>query len=286
MAARRAMVRSPRSCRAGALQTCGRRVLLAIVLMAWAPAFGDDERGMAHEAIEAYGTALEASDPARRVAGFRRARRLFEQVVRDAGVANAALYVNLGNAALQCDEAGTAVLAYRRALSIEPGHPQARANLEHARRLLPDWVPRPGSAGLLDTFFFWFRTLSRAGRELAAALCFAAAALLLALGIGWQRPWARNAALLPALVWMALTGVGLWSRWAGPIDDVVVTVPEAVARSADASGAPPRFAEPLPAGTEARVLERRAHWVRIQLADGRHAWVRTSSVTPVAAPSP
>lgn len=232
---------------------------------------------MIDEAVREYGDALNAGEHNLRTERFRRAQRLFHKVIEDTGVANADLYVNMGNAALQCEQMGQAVLAYRHALVIEPGHRRAHENLNYARHMLPDWVPRPQTRTLLDTFFFWHQTISRSGRNLMASLCFSAAAILMAIAIRWKRNWARNTAVLAVVVWAALTGLSLWERWHTTNNQAVITASQVVVRSADSIGAPPRFAEPLPAGTEVEVTDQRQSWAHVRLANGRDGWIRTSS---------
>jgi hypothetical protein len=232
------------------------------------------------EAVAAYAEALDASDRDARLASFRRAERLFAKLADD-GARNADLYTNVGNAALQAERTGQAVLAYRRALHLDPAHPRALQNLDHARALLPAWLPRPEPAGLLDSFFFWHRTLSRADRALAAALCFAAAAMLVAAAIRFAAPSLRNAALLPALAWLALAGSLALDAAAAERDEAVV-IAESPARAADSALAPAALGEPLPAGAEVRILEMRSPWLRVRLANGRDVWVAEAHVARVA----
>ena len=52
-------------------------------------------------------------------------------------------------------------------------------------------------------------------------------------------------------------------------------------RAADSEHAPLRFREPLPAGTEVRVLERREGWARVAFADGREAWLKQTAIEAV-----
>ena len=52
-------------------------------------------------------------------------------------------------------------------------------------------------------------------------------------------------------------------------------------RSADSNGAPPVLAQPLPAGAEVTVLERRDDWTRVALADGTRGWLRDSAMDTV-----
>ncbi len=233
------------------------------------------------EAAQRYAVALDSEDRDRRLEGFGRVERLFATVIAQ-GNASADLYANLGNAALQAEHLGRAVLAYRRALLLDPDHARASQNLDHVRSLAPDWVPRPEGAPLFDNFFGWHRTVSSAERAYAAAGAFALAALLFAAGVVSRSVAARNIALLPGLVWIAL----LASMAADPAstarNQAVVVGREVVAHAADSIHTPARFARPLPVGTEVEVVETRETWLRIALANGREGWVRASAVVRVA----
>jgi len=254
--------------------------LAILTWMAW-PASAVSTDPMLTEAMATYDEAMETNNTALRLERFRRASRLFGQVTRNRGIQNAALWVSGGNASLQGNELGDAVLAYRRALTLEPAHEQAHKNLEHARAMLPAWVPRPTTAGLFDSFFFWYQSMGPSGRQLTAALAFACAAGLVAVALRFSRRWLRNLAILAMCAWVSLVVANAWDQRAGRANAVVITAPHVVARSADSSGAPPRFRDPLPAGTEALLIARRDAWAHIRLANGRDAWVRANAVTPV-----
>ncbi len=62
--------------------------------------------------------------------------------------------------------------------------------------------------------------------------------------------------------------------------EAVITV-EIAARAADSAFAPSLFPAPLPEGTEVRVLENRAPWMRVRLANRRDVWIKESSLAPV-----
>ena len=231
------------------------------------------------EAVETYTRGLHTEHRDPRIEEFRRAQRLFAAVADR--VENADLYTNLGNAALQAEDLGGSILAYRRALRISPAHPRALQNLDHARSLLPGWVPRPGPEGVLDSLFFWHRSVPIDLRMLLAALCFTVAAVLVAAAIRFRQSPLRNAASLPLLAWGALLASVLAdpSRTARP--EAVVAVPEVVARAADSPLSPSAFPQPLPGGVEVRILEQRSAWVRVRLANGRDAWLPESSLASV-----
>ncbi len=247
-------------------------VFLAAVARADAPVEVPTEA-----ALTAYQESLGIEERDRRLAAFGEAALLFARVISDGAAENADLWTNLGNAALQAERLGTAIHAYKSALRLDPDHRRAQANLIHARRLLPGWVPRPEEGGALDTFLFWHRRLSPAERSTLAALSFLLAAAFIAVGIARRKPWLRNLAIVPLFGWGALlaTSPGI----DGETDEAVVIVEETVGRAADSPRAASKFPDALPAGTEVQILEEREEWRRIGLADGRDAWVPTSAVS-------
>lgn len=260
------------------------RSLLSLGLVGWAlfvfalPALALDREARLAEASAAYATALTEPDRDARLAGFARAQRGFASLVED-GVATAPLFVALGNAALQAQDAGTAVLAYHRALRLDPDERAARQNLEHVRGRLPSWVPRPDDAegfrGLFDE-----RLLPRVWRVRGAAIAFLLAALALVLSVR-ERPGAwRGVAVSGFVVW----GLLLVSTFAGREGDrslAVLVAAETEARSADSALAPRALPEALPSGVEVALLEERDGWARVRLANGRDVWVRRSHVARV-----
>ena len=257
-------------------------ILFAIANVSYAESSADSPAGqMLEGAIQAYTDALELTEPEARLERFTRSQRMMQQFIAERQIANADLYFNLGNAALGAQQVGRAILAFRRALQIDPGHGKAQRNLDHVRAMLPGWIPQPQSRTLLNTFFFWHQMLSRSGRALVAALCFAAAAVFSAIALRWRRRWARAAAVLPAVAWVVMIAFGLWTHWSNSGEEAVVTAPETIARAADSQGAPPKFAEPIPAGTELVITRYRSDWAQVRLADGRDAWVRKSALTEV-----
>lgn len=231
-------------------------------------------------AVEAYTRALNTEHRDPRLEDFRRAQRLFASLAEQ-GVRTPELFTNLGNAALQAEDLGAALLAYRRALLLDADHPRALQNLEHARGLLPAWVPRPAPAGVFDSLFFWHRSVAAPDRALLAAACFALAALGIAGSIRFGQPGLRSASLVPGVAWMLVVGSVLLDPGGDDVDAAVVTR-EAVARAADSSLAPSAFPQPLPAGVELRILEERAPWLRVRLANGRDAWMQASNLSRVA----
>lgn len=237
------------------------------------------------QALEAYSTAMNTPDRDQRLQEFALAEQLFRQIVTGSeqhkGVRSAALYVNLGNAALQAERLGPAILAYRRALLLNPAHTQTRQNLQYARSLLPAWIQRDTVSGLVDTLFFWRALYAREQIRTAAAICFLLAAILLAASLLRRQPWLRHLACVPWLAWFVLivsVGVGGNDRLS---HEAIVIGQELVVHSADSENSPQRLSLPLPSGAEVRITRQRDRWTEIEIAGGRSGWVITSGLERV-----
>jgi len=228
------------------------------------------------DAIAAYDRAQAAEDRDTRNREFERAAASFERAARRTG-GSADLWTNVGNAALQAQSLGRAILAYRRALLLDPDNGRARQNLGHARTLLPAFVPKPDETGVLESFFFWHKSLSHGERATLAAAAFALTGLLLGAALGLRRNGLRPLAVAPLLVWLAMSGSLAIDARNGRIVEAVIVVDDTVARASDSINAAPRFASALPSGTEIVVLERRPRFSRIRLANGREGWIPASS---------
>ncbi|HEY3351722.1 MAG TPA: hypothetical protein VGQ83_00615, partial [Polyangia bacterium] len=237
------------------------------------------EPGLA-AARAAYSAALRESDRAARTRAFASAEASYRQLV-EAHPDSAELLCDWGNAALGGQDLGRAVLAYRRALVLDPTLERARRNLAWVRGRLPESFPRPQATGALESFFFWHHRLTLVQRHVGAGVAFAALVLLL---LPWPaRPrrqrLARGLAVPVALVWLALAASAVLERDAAR--DAVLVRDGAVLRAADSQGAPAALAAPLPPGGEVTVTEERPGWTRITLADGARGWVADDAVARV-----
>jgi len=86
-------------------------------------------------------------------------------------------------------------------------------------------------------------------------------------------------AVLPFAVWVALlASLVLEDRHT---DDAVV-IDGVVIRAADSAGAPAAMVQPLPRGAEVTVIERRAAWTKIRIANGTVGWVPDGAVERIA----
>ena len=233
----------------------------------------DIERDLA-PARALYSMALAEEDRDRRTRTFARAasalRSLAERLPN-----RPALLVDWGNAALGARDLGTATLAYRRALALDPTVPRARRNLTWVRENGRVGAGAAEDDGALQSLLFWRHFLTPAQRHLVAAALFALAVVLVVPWTERRRPWLRRIAILPALGWLVMLASVIAEPDASA--DVVVVTDGVTLRSADSPGAPSALAEPLPGGAEAVLLEERDGWTRIELA-GATGWVQSSAL--------
>lgn len=259
-------------------------VLLSTMLVTGNIAAETDSGVLLQQAVETYQSALDTADRTRRVQLFGRAEALFARVIEQHRAGDpgrrlgADLYLNLGNAALGAEHLGPAIIAYRRALLIDPNHSRASQNLLHARTLLPDWVPTPSEDVALGSFFDWTRRLGRGDWYGLAAIAFLIAMLLIALFLRTGKSTARNLAVLFAVLWLGILARLFLDRSSQSPQLAVVIAAEVTAHSADSVNAPARFPDPLPGGSEVQIVERRDHWVRVRLFDSREAWLPASAI--------
>ncbi|HEX6791803.1 MAG TPA: tetratricopeptide repeat protein [Candidatus Krumholzibacteria bacterium] len=109
----------------------------------------------------------------------------YTETVR-AGVVNADLYYNLGNAYFKTGDLGRSVLWYERALRIEPRSDDTRANLAMVRSLLRDQQLMPAQGGVRNAALSWHRRLT-AGESVLVACAFYALFTIAVLMLVFRR---------------------------------------------------------------------------------------------------
>ena len=209
---------------------------------------------------------------------FDAAAHAYQELLAD-GWESAALYVNLGNAHFRMGRRGLAAASYSRALKLEPGDTDARANLDLVRSLNVDQVVGAEARPLA------VRALERVPDAWAIG-AFALAWLLLWGGLAGRRytvPRLRRGLAVAAFA-AALLAVGTGALLAGKAaargtPTAVIVASTAPVREGAEAALRPAFE--LHEGTEVRVLEVRAGFVRVRLANGLEGWVAAGDLEPV-----
>ena len=230
-------------------------------------------------ANEAFRQANTAKDDVEQQRLYGRAILSFEKIINDGQIRNAKLYNNLANAYFLKGDLGRAILNYRRAERLDAGDADIRKNLSFARSRRADKVPVKTEERVLQTLFFWHYDFSLKTKFVVAVITFGLMGLALTtmVWLGRIAPVTVAAVVCGILTACFTVSVVLEvSDRAGKVCGVI-TAEEVVAHQADWENSASSFKEPLHAGTEFDVIERRPGWLHIRLADGSDGWIPQSS---------
>lgn len=220
---------------------------------------------------------FEAANRAYLDRDFEAAAQGYQALVAE-GWESPALHLNLGNARFRLGKRGAAVASYARALRLDPGDADARANLDLARAENPD-EPSPEARPLA------LRAAERVP-DGAAVILFALAWLGLWAALAARRfaSAARRGLLGLAAGAAALLAVGAGAVLAGKAAARSTTVAVVIAPATPVREGPETALQPsfeLHEGAEVRVLEVRGPAVRVRLGNGLEGWVAASDLEAV-----
>ena len=192
-----------------------------------------------------------------------------------------AIPYNIGNCEYRLKHSGEAAYQYAKALQIDPGFAEARANLEFIQRKEGAILPAGGAAD--DAFTY----LNVSQLWVATIVCTAVLAFCIALLVYRRRephkPWLHACTAVSAL--LSLLCLADWVYYstretphisALPPADVAYVINSTTARSsADAEGA---AVVTLPASTPVHLLATRAEWSYVETFTGIRGWVNAADV--------
>ncbi len=212
---------------------------------------------------------------------YEEAIQLYEQLLSQNGP-NADVYYNLGNAYYRIDSLSGAILAWERALSMQPSDADARFNLQLARSHTVDKI-----APEREMFFVtWYRSLVRAFSVDAwaiIALVSLAVALVLLLvfffAYGERLRRLSFTVSMVLLVLFLLSNLFAWQqqRALQSHDDAIVMVATLPVKNTPAAGGSAEFT--LHAGTKVTITDNTMDdWKQIALPDGREGWVAAKDI--------
>ncbi len=221
---------------------------------------------------------FQAANQAYLAGDFAAATRAYQELLAD-GWESPSLHVNLGNARFRMGKRGLAAASYARALRLDPGDADARSNLDLVRSLNVDQVLGAEAQPLV------IRALDRVPDGLAIA-AFALAWLGLWGGLAGRRfvPAGAVRGLTAGAFAAALVAVGSGAVLAGKAAARGTPTAFIVASTApvrEGAEAALRPAFQVHEGTEVRVLEVRAGFVRVRLGNGLEGWVSAGDLEPV-----
>jgi len=213
-------------------------------------------------------------DPAQAKELYEQAILRYRKIIDEGQIANGYLYYNIANAYLLKGDVGRAILHYRRAEKLGMVGQELAKNLAFARSKRLDQVPIRTEKRVMQTLFFWHYDLTVRSRFLLAGGLWALALLAGSLRLWWRRRWLASLLLVCLVPAVCLAGSVVVEAIQAQHHVQGVIVAEAlIARQGDGENYAPSFTEPLHSGTEFDLLEKRPHWLRIELANGAVAWI-------------
>ena len=213
---------------------------------------------------------------------YRKALTRYEKIAWEGGVRNGKLFYNIGNTHFKLGEIGKAILNYKRAERFIPNDVNLQQNLQFAKARRIDRIEEPQERQVLKILFFWHYDFPTSVR----VILFSAFFILF-----WICASIRLFAANPFLKWVIRFTAGLSILFAGSlvVDMIqqqtnhpgVIIRSEVVARKGDSETYEKSFKEPLHAGTEFLLIEKRGNWFNIELSDSRRCWVPAADVEMV-----
>jgi len=209
---------------------------------------------------------------------FAEAAAAYQSLV-DGGVADGALYYNLGNAYLKSGDLGRAILNYRRAQQWLPRDPDVALNLRLARAQAQDRLESEtpnGVVALARRVLVEATTLNEAA-ALALGLWVVVCGLVIAMLLRPRWRPGLTYAMIAAAALLALSGFSVGARLVElGRSPAVVVAPAVEVRSGPGQDYLAEFT--LHAGAEVRILDRREGWTRIALPGDLQGWAPGDAV--------
>ena len=212
---------------------------------------------------------------------YAEAAQQYEALI-DRGYSDAALYFNLGNAYLESEDLGRAILNYLRARELSPREMDIRNNLELARGMTVDRVVVEGDSLVESVSYFGHRWATPDELGTAAILLWAAGGLAIGALMMWRvvplRRVLRAVTAFATAVAAILLLLVVSMTYANPYDNTGVVTTAAVEI---VSGPGPQYPEEfaLYSGAQVRVTDSRHGWLRIELPGGElRGWVPSHTI--------
>ncbi|MEQ8850680.1 MAG: hypothetical protein RIB32_02745 [Phycisphaerales bacterium] len=233
----------------------------------------------------ARGVSLVESDESSAEAAFLEAARAYDEITMRPGFNDRPrLHYNAANAYFLAGDLGRSIASYRRAAELAPSDGNIARNLATARSEVAIRLSVEADTSVIDTLLEVPRATPLWLRIAFLGSCWLGLWTLVGLRLAGlvRRPALWPAAAL-ALLSVLLFGATYGEQWlASHAEPGVIVADRVVGRNGPGDAAyEPTFERPLVAGVEVEILERRAGWLRVRLADGRETWVNERSVESI-----
>ena len=187
------------------------------------------------------------------------------------GVKSGAVYYNLGNAYAMAGDKPRALAAYRQAVPYMPSNPHLLDNIQSVGG-------KEQAVPLFENLFFWQNWISFPNKAIIATVLSVLTTLTLLLYfIFGKRPILYVGIVFVLLTVCSFISVHYDYQRFVQTQHGVVTAQKVVARKGDADTYAPALTQPLTAGVEFTVSQKRGDWILINLDDSHEGWIPASS---------
>jgi len=240
------------------------------------------------------GTGVAKTDSADAMDLFTTAAYKYQLLV-DAGVHNARLFRNLGNACLQSNQLGRAIANYERAKQLDPDDRQLAVNLEFANSLVKGdepttnnaTSPTAGGAVSLQSIVEKFRTwnsllIDFTGMRLMIWTLVMSSVVFWSLQItrttGYRFPVWRFAIVPLLLLTTSLTSAVLATTQPPGIDNGIIIADSMTLHSGDGEQFDKVLSLDASQGHRVRILATRGDWIQVKTRHGNIGWLLARDV--------
>ncbi len=264
-------------------------VVMVSLMSVWFPAEhasalspgGTEREALVERAEAAVARAEEAEGEADRDAYYDDAIAAYNGVL-ESGIENASIHRNIGTVHLLKGDTGRAIASLRRAERLAPRDGRVAESLDAARSMVRTEVTPGVRSRAIDAVFFWRGVVPRSVLAWVGGVGW----VLLWAGFTWRLMIGRRGVAL-ALLGIVLFVLGFGSlageRALHEANPGAVIVQDGVTgfRGPSEGVYEPSFEEPIRAGVEATIIERRDGWARLRLRSGAETWVRGSAIETI-----
>lgn len=230
---------------------------------------------------ETFAQTKEKADSFYKTEKYDKAAAQYEVLLKKIG-SSAVLYYNLGNAYYKAEQIPQAILAYERALLLNPADRDARFNLELARQKTADKQASPS-----EMFFItWWHQLSSLMSPQVWAIIGIATFILMLVGILFYAFFSnlklRKCGLYGALglfVLCLFSNLFLLTQWShlNNHDAAIVMSSAVVVKSSPGETSTDLFL--IHAGTRLRILDdSMREWREVEVEEGKQGWVHLRDI--------
>ena len=217
---------------------------------------------------------------------YRASQVRYERIIDLQDSQNGYVLYNLGNVYFSLGDVGRAILYYLKAQLLIPQNKNLQQSLDYVRSQRIDNIEPSLAKVVYRVIFFWHYIMNIESRFWIVTISMNVICIFFLLRIlkgsrfrhvilkhwSWYCVGLFVFVVMPLSSWLVLDEVSMNQG------NAVVLLSEVIAKRGDSDFYESTFNEPLHAGTELIVIQKRRDWVQFRLADGREGWIREIAI--------